>query len=160
MNSRQSLQLAIDTADYICMAYVSDLSDSELMLRPHPECNHINWQLGHLIASEHAMINGISPGTMPPLPAGFAEKYTKETATSNDPTQFATAAELMSTHKAQRAGTIAALAKMTDEGLDAATGVDYAPTVGSMFAMQSCHWLMHSGQWVIVRRNLGKKIVI
>jgi hypothetical protein len=33
---------------------------------------------------------------------------------------------------------------------------EYAPTVGSIFALQATHTMMHSGQWVVVRRQLGR----
>jgi hypothetical protein len=29
-----------------------------------------------------------------------------------------------------------------------------------MLSMQGSHWMMHAGQWVIVRRNLGKPVLI
>ncbi len=144
----------------IGMAYLGDLSDTEWMERPHPKCNHINWQVGHLVCSEHQMMSGLSSGAMPPLPAGFAAKYGKETAVSDDPSQFATKDELLEAYRAQRAGTLAALATSTAEELDAPTGVSYAPTRGAMFRMQADHWLMHCGQWVIVRRNHDKPVVI
>ena len=58
------------------------------MKRPHPDCNHTNWQLGHLIQSDHQMVSAVAPGKMPPLPDGFAEMYAKETASSDDPSAF------------------------------------------------------------------------
>jgi hypothetical protein len=160
MNSSESIKQSIDMADVVCMSYLSDLTDTELMMRPHPECNHVNWQIGHLIESEHSMIEQIRPGSMPVLPVGFAEKYSRETVRNDDPKAFATKEELMNTYKAQRAGTLAALAKTSESELDAATGVSYAPTVGAMFSLQGSHWLMHCGQWVVIRRILGKAIVM
>ncbi len=160
MDSKEAIKIAIDTGDMVCMSYVGDLTDQELMQRPHAECNHLNWQLGHLISSEHEMIEMVAPGSMPALPAGFAAQYTRENAKENDPSKFATKEVLMATYKAQRAGTLAALANMTDEQLSKPTGVNYAPTVGAMFSMQGGHWLMHCGQWVVVRRALGKPVVI
>ena len=160
MNSQESIKQSIDMADMVCMSYLADMSESELMIRPHAQCNHLNWQVGHLIASEHGMIEQIRPGTMPALPSGFAGKYTKETASIDDPSAFASKDELMSTYKAQRAGTLAVLAKTSEQEMEAKTGVDYAPTVGAVFVLQGSHWLMHCGQWVIVRRSLGKPIVI
>ena len=94
---------------------------------------------------------------MPPLPAGFAEKYTNETAASDDPKAFATKAELMKAYKEQREGTLAALAKVTDADLDKPSGFDWSPTVGSIYSLQGSHWLMHAGQWAVVRRQLGRK---
>ena len=34
------------------------------------------------------MQEGVAPGSMPPLPGGFADRYTKETAASDDPAAF------------------------------------------------------------------------
>lgn len=89
MDSREAIKVSIGTADFVAMSYIADLTDQDLMLRPHPGCNHINWQIGHLVAAEHNLINQVVPGAMPALPAGFADKYTKETATSDDSTKFA-----------------------------------------------------------------------
>lgn len=156
MDSRQAIKLAIDTGEFVSMGYLSDLSDAELLHRPAAGCNHINWQLGHLIASEHKMIEGVAPGSMPPLPAGFAEKYTKETSGCNDPKALASKDELLALSKQQRAGTLAALEKMSDADLDKPTGVEYASTVAAMFSLQGGHWMMHAGQWAVVRRQLGR----
>jgi hypothetical protein len=156
MKAIEAIKHSLDSADMICMMYVNDLSDSELMMRPHPGCNHINWQLGHLIAAEHHMINQVAAGAMPALPAGFAEKYTKETSSSDDPQKFFAKDELLATYRAQRAGTLSVLQTMTEADLDRETGVQYASTVGAMLLLQGGHWTMHAGQWVIVRRSIGK----
>ena len=155
MNTREAIKLGLDTGEFVSLGYLEDLTDAEFLRRPHPACNHINWQVGHLIASEHMMIEKVSPGSMPGFPAGFAEKYVKETATSDDASKFATKSELIATYKAQRAGTQAALAKVADGDFDKPTGVDYAATVAAMYSLQGSHWLMHAGQWAVVRRQLA-----
>jgi len=160
MQTREALKLAIDTADMISNAYLADLSDADFMHRPHAECNHINWQVGHLIVSEHNMLQGFAPGGMPPLPEGMAARYSKETAGSDDPSRFMSKSELMAAYKTQRQATLRALEQISDADLDKATGISYAPIVAALFSMQGSHWLMHCGQWVIVRRNLGKPVVI
>ena len=131
MNSREAIKVSADMAEFVSMSYLGDLTDAELFLRPHSLCNHINWQIGHLVASEHEMLTGIVPGGMPALPDGFAAKYSRETVASDDPTKFSNKEELMSTYKAQRAATLSTLGGMSDAQLDAATGVDYAPTAQS-----------------------------
>jgi hypothetical protein len=143
--------------DMVSMAYLEDLTDQEMMRRPCPGCNHINWQVGHLIATENGMLTKIAPNTTPPLPAGFAEKYSKDTATSDDPKSFCNKDELLRAHRQQRAATLATLDKLSDEQLDAPSGFDFAPTIGSLLSMQGSHWLMHAGQWAVVRRQLGRK---
>ncbi len=156
MNSQEAIKVSIDTANFVSMGYLSDLSDQDFLHRPCVGCNHINWQLGHLIAAENDMINKIAAGSMPALPEGFAAKYTKETSGIDDPKSLATKEELLKLADEQRAATLAALAKVSDADLDKPTGVDYAPTVGAMFSLQGCHWLMHAGQWAVIRRQLGR----
>lgn len=157
MNARQAIKLVLEAGDTVSLSYLEDLSDSELLRRPCPGCNHINWQIGHLLAAENEMLKQVAPGAVPPLPAGFAEKYSKDTSTSDDAGKFCKKDELLKIHKQQRTATLAALDKLTDDKLDAPSGLNYAPTVGSVFSMQGSHWLMHAGQWAVVRRQLGRK---
>ena len=156
MKAHDVIRLSIESGKQISMGYLSDLTDAEMMKRPCPGCNHITWQVGHLIAGEQQMIEQIAPGTMPKLPEGFAAKYTTETSKSDKASDFHTKAELMALFETIRGGTLAALAKTTEADLDKPTGVEYAPTVGAMFELQGAHWLMHAGQWVVVRRQCGR----
>ncbi len=157
MNAKEAIKIGVDMGAYVCQAYVADLSDADLLKRPCPGCNHINWQLGHLIASEHRHQSTANPQGVKPLPAGFAEKYTNDTAASDDPKQFCTKAELLSAFQELRASTLASLEKMSEADLDRATGIEYAPTVGALYSLEGSHWLMHAGQWAVVRRQLGLK---
>ncbi len=159
MDAIAAIKNSLATAEMVGMAYLDDLGNDELMMRPHPECNHLNWQVGHLIAAENQMMSQIAD-SMPPLPDGFADKYDKETAANNDASAFANKEELMAAYKTQREGTMAVLAQMTAEELDQETGVDFAPTKGALLMMQGAHWLMHCGQWVAVRRMTGKPVKI
>ena len=157
MNAHDGIKMSIDMGDMVSLSYLEDMTDAELMKRPCAGCNHINWQIGHLIVSENQMVEGVVPGSMPALPAGFAEKYTKEMATCDDAAKFAKKDELLRIQKEQRAATLAALAKTSEADLTKSTGLDYAPTVAALFSLQGSHWLMHCGQWAVVRRQLGRK---
>ena len=163
MNSREAIKTSIQTADMVCSAYLGDLTDEELMKRPHAQCNHLNWQVGHLIASDHQMFSGCYPDGMPALPEGFKEKYSKETTGNDDPGAFCKKEELMKIHESQRAVVMAKLDEIQDSDLDTASSEElqgYAPTHGAALNMLGAHWLMHAGQWVIVRRDLGREIVM
>lgn len=159
MNTKEALKGGIDGASFVCHAYLEDLKDADLLVRPAPDCNHIAWQLGHLIGAEHQMLEGIKPGSMPKLPEGFAEKHAKEKAKSNNPGDFLTKSEYQKLAGEQRAGTLALLESLSEADLDK-PGPEamrsYCPTVGSIFTMQGTHWMMHAGQWAIIRRKLGK----
>ena len=159
MNTREAIKLSIDSGRMVSMAYLEDLTDEEMLHRPHPDCKHIKWQVGHLISSERQIIEGVAPGSMPALPDGFAERYTKETARSDDPSDFDSKAALLAAYEQQRAATLAALEKMSDQDLDAASPEAmqaYAPSAGAAFALQGGHWMMHAGQWAVTRRQLGR----
>ena len=118
MNAAEAIRLGIDSGNMVSMSYLGDLSNEEFLHRPHPGCNPITWQIGHLIASEHQMIEGVVPGSMPDLPEGFADKYTKETAASDDASSFHTKEELLALCETTRAATLAALATQSDEDLE------------------------------------------
>src|SRR5690606_5178959 len=128
MNAQNALKLSIDMGDLITMSYLQDLTDAEMLHRPAETANHIKWQLGHLIASEHSMLEQDAPGSMPSHPEGFADRYTKETAVLNHDTAFDSKEVLLATYQAQRAGTLRTLSTMTDADFDKETGIDYAPT--------------------------------
>lgn len=159
MNSREAIKLNIDMAQMCCNMYLDDLTDEDLMRRPAEGCNHINWQIGHLVTSDNNLVSAILPGKMPALPEGFADKYSKETASSDDASSFCTKLELLAAASEQLTAAVTALNEMSDEDLDTASPEPvnaYAPTFGALFSMLGSHWMMHSGQWVVVRRQLGK----
>lgn len=159
MNAKDTMRRSIVSTDMIIDAYLNDLTDAELLVRPVPGANHIAWQLGHLINSEHQLIEAVMPGSMPPLPAGWAEKYSKETAKSDDPKAFHTKAEYLKLMKEQRAGTLAALEKIKEQELEQPAPESfrqYCPTVADVFMLQGPHYLMHAGQWAVTRRKIGR----
>lgn len=159
MDSRGAIRGSWQTADMIVNMYLGDLTDADLLLRSVPGINHIAWQLGHIIQSDHQIIEEVCPGSMPPLPAGFAEQHSKATAASDNPADFLTKAEYLRLAAEQRAGALAALAKQTDADFDKPAPEsmkEYAPTVGDAFLVSGSHWLMHAGQWAVLRRKLGK----
>ncbi len=52
------------------------------------------------------------------------------------------------------------MSRLRDEEMEQATPEQfqgYAPTIASLFSMIGSHWMMHAGQWVIVRRELGRE---
>jgi hypothetical protein len=159
MNAHQALKTGIASSEMISDSYLKDLTDSELMVRVVPGINHIAWQLGHLIVGEHDMINMVRPNSMPELPPGFREKHDRETHSSDDPKAFCTKAEYAAEMKKQRAGTLAVLDKLSDADLDQPAPEplrNFLKTVGEVFSMQGSHWMMHAGQWAVLRRKLGR----
>ena len=157
MDAKAALKLSISMGELVAMSYLEDLTDEEMMHRPAERSNHIKWQLGHLISSENQLVNGAKEGAMPDLPDGFAEAYTKETAANDDASAFHSKEQLMELYKQQRDAAMAVLDSYSDEDFDAETGIEYAPTIGAVFSLLGSHYLMHAGQWAVIRRQLGRE---
>ena len=159
MSIAEHIKSSLDLPTFAMKAYLEDLTDEDLMKRPAETANHIAWQLGHLVVSENQIIEMVFPNTMPALPEGFAEKYTKETASIDDPAAFHSKEEYLKLFDEQRAGTLAVLATLSDEDMSKPTPEPiqkFASNVGCLFSGQGAHRLMHAGQWIISRRQLGK----
>jgi hypothetical protein len=162
MNAKGALLAALDMGELLLNTYLGDLNDADLLLRPGKGCNHIAWQLGHLISSEQSLLQGAG-GVAPTLPTGFADQHSKNTSGSDDGYKFLKKAEYLELFKQVRLATKAALDKVSDADLDKPAPEQmrsYAPTIGHIFHLIGAHITMHAGQWVPVRRALGKPILI
>jgi len=166
MNAVQAIQATATTSDMVLTSYVGDLEDDLLLKRPHSGCNHLAWQLGHLISAECGMLEMLKPGAAPELPEGFAERHTKETCADNDASHFATKDEYVELYQKVRAASAEALRSVSEADLDAPNPhpdenfKKMFPTAGSMWVLMASHPLMHVGQFVPVRREAGKPVVI
>ena len=78
MNAKEAIRSSANVSMMVLQSYISDLDDGDLLRRPTEGCNHIAYQLGHLISSEIQLLEMVAPGKGIELPAGFAEAYGKE----------------------------------------------------------------------------------
>ncbi|MFA6046820.1 MAG: DinB family protein [Phycisphaerales bacterium] len=158
MNPKDVIRQVIEGSDMILRAYVSDLGERDLMVRSVPGTNHIAWQLGHMIGGTAMMIGALGRAA-PQLPPGFAEAHGKETASCDDPSKFFTKEQYLDLLDRTKAAALAAV-DATPEGDLEKPGPEsmreYAPTVSAVLLILGQHWLMHAGQFVPIRRKLGK----
>lgn len=158
MDTKDWIRFSLSTADFIVDSYLGDITPAEMLVRPVPGANHLAWQLGHLIGSERWLADKAAPGKVPALPAGFAEKHTKETAAIDDPAAFLSKEEYLKLRKEVRANTLAVVDSLTAADFD--KPVEKVPpmlkTAGQTLHFIGPHWIMHSGQWVVLRRKLGR----
>jgi hypothetical protein len=156
--ARNLIRQTIELSHWITRAYVEDLADAELLMRLTPGANHIAWQLGHSITSVPNMLSSL--GHQPPaLPDGFAAAYTSETSSSDDPAKFATKVQYLALMDQMKAASLAAVDATPESKLDTLgpeSMREYAPTVGAGLMILGTHWLLHAGQFVPIRRKLGK----
>jgi hypothetical protein len=141
---------------------LAEFSDADMMVRPAPAANHATWQLGHLCRAEVNLMNMVKPGSMPELPAGFADRFDKKTATSDDLKAFETKQELLDLFGKIRQATINVAKSISASDLDTAMPEKMqrlAKNSGEMLAMQAGHVTMHIGQFQVIRRKLGKPVL-
>ena len=149
----------LELSDLIIKKYLDDLSDADLKLEAVEGMHSIAVQLGHLIAGERMFVEYVSPGLSPELPAGFADSHSLKAETKDR--KLATKDEYVKLWDAQRAATKQALEDVSDGELeDTRDGKlpPFAPTVGDLLNLTALHPVMHSGQFVAVRRMLKKAI--
>ncbi len=159
MNAKDAIKCSLETSDFLVHRYLEDITPQEMLVRPTGDANHIAWQIGHLIQSERHLVEAAVPGSMPPLPAGFAERHTKDTASSDKPGDFLSKNEYLRLMKEIRQGTLKVLDSLSEADLDKPVTGRVPPMVkraGDAFVLVGNHWASHSGQWVVVRRKLGR----
>ena len=143
-------------------ATLCDFTDADMLVRPAPAANHAAWQLGHMILSETNAGNLVRPGSMPELPAGFAARFAKDKARTDDPGEFLKKDDLLRQFEATRRGTIAWARALTPHDVGAPTPEKlrgWAPTVGALAIALSGHVAMHVGQFQVIRRKLEKPML-
>jgi hypothetical protein len=163
MNTKDAIRETLNLSHTVLTSYMKDLSDADLLKRPGDGCTNLAYQLGHLISSECGLLNGIRAGAAPELPAGFQEKHSKGNVASDNPADFLTKQQYLELTEKVHAATLATLEAFPDADFDKPAPESFRkmfPTMGSMFILIATHPMMHAGQFVPVRRALGKPIVI
>ena len=162
MNAKDSIRGTMDFSLLVLKSYFGDMTDAELLRRPGPGCNHLAWQLGHLISSESNLLNMVCPGAAAELPSGFADQHSKEMAVSDDASKFCSKQQYIDLLDKTRTATLSALDGLPETQLDEPgpeAFQSFCPTVGSLFNLIATHPMMHAGQFVPVRRVLGKPVL-
>lgn len=158
MTAKDAIKQVVELSDMVMGAYVGDLKDEELLVRSVPGSNHIAWQLGHVISSEHAML-GMLGHRQPTLPVGFSEAHSAEAAASDSASGFLDKDSYMSLLGLSKQAVLAAIDATPEPDLEK-PGPEpmraYAPTIGQALSVLGTHRMMHAGQFVPIRRKLGK----
>lgn len=163
MNAKDAIRSSANLSSMVLKTYISDLDDADLMRRPGEGCNHLAWQLGHLISSEVQLLDKVAPGKGIELPDGFADAHSKEQCHNDDPASFCDKQTYIELFDKVRSASLAALDACAESEFDNQAPEDFrdfCPTMGDMFTLIATHPMMHAGQFVIVRRQLGKPILM
>ena len=162
MNQTEFLADRLTRSIDVVKRTLDDFSDADLLARPAPGANHGAWQLGHLISSEARMLTGAPGNPAVELPPGFMERFTKQTAASDDASAFPKKSELLDLFARTRTATARWVVGLTPEQLDQPAPErirGMAPTYRHIAALIPEHTAMHVGQFQVIRRKLGKPVL-
>ena len=162
MTGKEALKTALTSTQDAFNMYLGDLSDADILVRPVPSANNIAWQLGHLITSEVWLMSEL-PGATYPDTGMVMTDYSKETALSGPKAGYLTKAKYLDAFAKVRAASIANVERLTDADFDKPTKgpmAKVAPRLGDLVILTANHTLMHGGQFTVVRRALGKPVVM
>jgi hypothetical protein len=141
---------------------LGDFSDADMMERPVPAANHALWQIGHL-AVETAVFAAAVPGVkVPAVPAEWRDAFGKGAAKSDNAKAFPTKAEVLKVFAAVNGALAEGVKKLSPEDLNKPgpeAFKSFAPTVGHIVEMTGAHYMMHVGQFQVIRRKLGKPVL-
>ncbi len=159
MTTKDLLRQLVEFGHEITQSYVADLNDADLLVRSVPESNHIAWQLGHQISSVSHILKALGHAGLA-LPEGFEAAYTRETSKSDKPADFAPKAKYLALMEQAKTASLDTVDATPDAALDNPGPESmraFLPTVGAALGILGTHWLMHAGQFVPIRRKLGRK---
>jgi hypothetical protein len=109
------------------------------------------------------MVEGVIGNSCPVLPPGFQEVHGKEGGRSESVDGFLGVRAYIDLMNAQRAATLSVVQGLTEGQLSEPAPEfmrAYAPLVRSVFLSIGGHEYMHAGQIAVIRRYLGKPVLI
>jgi uncharacterized damage-inducible protein DinB len=122
------------------------LSESNVLTRPSPHANHINWLLGHLLHCRYMLAGMIGAQVHNP----FEEMYWNSIEDKSYPKLI----EIISRWPEATEKLLSRLSEMTDAELEARTATE-KPTLEEMVSFFAYHEAYHLGQIGIVRKIIG-----
>jgi len=142
---------------------VADFSEADMFVRPCPAANHATWMIGHLLVAEANIVDDIAPEKGAKISPALSAMFSKEMATIDDPKQFPAKSELLAHLNEVRQATITWAKEITEADLGKpgpAAMTAFIPTLGAALFILPGHLAMHVGQLQVIRRVLGKPIIM
>lgn len=162
MTGKHALKATLTSTEFVLNMYLGDLNDADILVRPVPYANNTAWQLGHLITSEKFLLSVLPGAIFPDIPLTL-EDYGKETSATGPKNGYLTKAAYMDAFAKVRAASVANVERLNDADFDKPNPgplAKFAPTLGDLIILVANHTLMHGGQFTVVRRALGKPVLM
>lgn len=138
--------------------YLDDLTPEHFAHQPMPGVNSAAWVVGHLALTDRRMlVNRLGVTDLPPLPAGFEERFATTRAAAGTQADLGDPAELVALFDAHRSRLIGAVRAAPTDVLNRPLDAPHPlfATVGEAAGFMAVHTAMHLGQVTVIRRSLG-----
>ncbi|MFO0848730.1 MAG: DinB family protein [Gemmataceae bacterium] len=138
--------------------YLDDLKPEHFAHQPMPGVNSAAWVVGHLALTDRRMLaNRLGVTDLPPLPAGFEERFAATRAAAGTQADLGDSAELVALFDAHRSRLIEAVRAAPVDVLNRPLDAPHPlfATVGEAAGFMAVHTAMHLGQVTVIRRSLG-----
>ena len=155
-----TLVFSLDASRLMLMRFAQDLKPAEYLHRVVPKSNCAAWTIGHLVIAERRFGQRVG-AEQPALPEGFDKRFARDEAAPMA-ADFGDVSILLPLFNAHRDATIAAVralppARLT-EPLQQPSPM--FKTLGESIAFASLHVVSHTGQLIMIRRSLGRPIIV
>lgn len=136
--------------------YLDGLKPTEFAHQPIAGANSVAWMLGHLALTDRR-IAGLLGADLPPLPAGFEERFKTTKQAAGTQTGLGDPADLLEVFDQSRRLLVAAVEKADAAALNKPlpTTNPLFSTAGEAAAFMAVHHGLHAGQVTMIRRALG-----
>jgi len=140
---------------------LNDIEETRWFDAPAPGVQHVAWQVGHLAASQTALMHFRCFGKKPEehVPAGFIAQFGRGSTPKAERSAYPPLPEIRVIFDRIQEETIALMKSISPAELSAPTNGDPHPMFenkGQCFAMVAMHEAFHAGQIALTRRIFGK----
>ena len=141
---------------FIVRTNLDGITHAESLVRAVPDGNHINWLLGHVVATRCALLPSLHQ--QPPMAKDQMRAYDRGSSAVADE-DYLPLDELLRLFDATQKQILAGVAALSEEEINAPA--PFSPgggseTLGSLLAKSTVHEGYHLGQTGILRRVVGK----
>lgn len=160
--AQEMISHSLRAACLMAHRFLDDLKPAEFLHQPCPGANCAAWIVGHLARTAHRQLQFLKATDIPPLPAGFDEKFAATKAAAPAAKDFGDARDLVQLFDSLHERLIAEALRLPDTAL-AGPPPFASPlfsNLGEAMNFMGMHIAMHLGQVSIIRRSLGYPPVV
>lgn len=162
MNKIELLVDRLQTARRWTLGLLEDIGEANWFFMPGAGIGHVAWQVGHLAASQVALIHVrcFEKNGDECLPGGFRQTFGRGSTPSDDKGHYPSIAGIRSVFDRVHEDAVTWLAEMKEDQLAAKAGEDPHPlfeTKEGAIGTAIMHECFHAGPIAMLRRLMGKK---